>query len=136
MSNSIKRVRDIKILFDKVLLPNYSYETNFSCAEFLVDINHSLIIKAKLEKNENQMIYKFVVDTQFLSNAEISYDEVVMLKKIIDILEENRKFVLSRLKKYTVEEYNEEERKRKEDSEKMLKALEKMIEMSYKKEYD
>ena len=111
------------------MLPNYIYKTNFNSSDFLIDINYNIIIKAKLIKKDNKMVYEFVVDTQFMSEAEITYDEIVMIKNIIDILEENRKFVLSRLKKYTVEEYEKEEQERKEQSEKALEALKQIITM-------
>ena len=128
-NKKIKRVKDLKKIIDKVLLPNYIYKTNFNSSDFLIDINYNIIIKAKLIKKDNKMVYEFVVDTQFMSEAEITYDEIVMIKNIIDILEENRKFVLSRLKKYTVEEYEKEEQERKEQSEKALEALKKIITM-------
>ena len=128
-NKKIKRVKDLKKIIDKVLLPNYIYKTNFNSSDFLIDINYNIIIKAKLIKKDNKMVYEFVVDTQFMSEAEITYDEIVMIKNIIDILEENRKFVLSRLKKYTVEEYEKEEQERKEQSEKALEALKQIITM-------
>ena len=128
-NKKIKRVKDLKKIIDKVLLPNYIYKTNFNSSEFLIDINYNIIIKAKLIKKDNKMVYEFVVDTQFMSEAEITYDEFVMIKNIIDILEENRKFVLSRLKKYTVEEYEKEEQERKEQSEKALETLKQIITM-------
>ena len=128
-NKKIKRVKDLKKIIDKVLLPNYIYKTNFNSSDFLIDINYNIIIKAKLIKKDNKMVYEFVVDTQFMSEAEITYDEIVMIKNIIDILEENRKFVLSRLKKYMVEEYEKEEQERKEQSEKALEALKQIITM-------
>ena len=128
-NKKIKRVKDLKKIIDKVLLPNYIYKTNFNSSDFLIDINYNIIIKAKLIKKDNKMVYEFVVDTQFMSEAEITYDEIVMIKNIIDILEESRKFVLSRLKKYMVEEYEKEEQERKEQSEKALEALKKIITM-------
>ena len=128
-NKKIKRVKDLKKIIDKVLLPNYIYKTNFNSSDFLIDINYNIIIKAKLIKKDNKMVYEFVVDTQFMSESEITYDEIVMIKNIIDILEENRKFVLSRLKKYTVEEYEKEEQERKEQSEKALEALKQIITM-------
>lgn len=103
--NKIRTVKEIRKLIDEVMLPEYSYKTNFSSSDFLVDINYNLVISANLVKEDNKMIYKFILDTQFLSSREITYDELKMLTKIIDILEDNRKFVLSRLKKYTVEEW-------------------------------
>ena len=135
-NKKIKRVKDLKKIIDKVLLPNYIYKTNFNSSDFLIDINYNIIIKAKLIKKDNKMVYEFVVDTQFMSEAEITYDEIVMIKNIIDILEENRKFVLSRLKKYTIEEYEKEEQERKEQSEKALEALKQILTMKYKNEYD
>lgn len=128
-NKKIKRVKDLKKIIDKVLLPNYIYKSNFNSSDFLIDINYNIIIKAKLIKKDNKMVYEFVVDTQFISETEISYDEIVMIKNIIGILEENRKFVLSRLKKYTVEEYEKEEQERKEQSEKALEALKQMLTM-------
>ena len=128
-NKKIKRVKDLKKIIDKVLLPNYIYKTNFNSSDFLIDINYNIIIKAKLIKKDNKMVYEFVVDTQFMSEAEITYDEIVMIKNIIDILEKNRKLVLSRLKKYTVEEYEKEQQERKEQSEKALEALKQIITM-------
>lgn len=121
----IKSVKEIKKLIDEVILPGYYYKTNFSCSDFLIDINYKLIINALLVKQENKMVYKFVLDTQFLSGKEISYEEMKMIINIMDILENNRKFVLARLKKYTVEEYEKEQEERKKQSEMMLEALKK-----------
>lgn len=131
--NKIRTVKEIRKLIDEVMLPEYSYKTNFSSSDFLVDINYNLVISANLVKEDNKMIYKFILDTQFLSSREITYDELKMLTKIIDILEDNRKFVLSRLKKYTVEEWEEEERIRKKRSDEMLEALKMMLEGHMKK---
>lgn len=86
---------------------------------------------AKLVEKNHKMIYEFVLDTQFVSDKEISYDELKMVIKIIDILESNRKFVLSRLKKYTVEEYKKEKEERERLSNKMLEALTKELERKY-----
>ena len=135
-SKSIKRVKDLKVLIDNVMLPNYYYKTNFSCSDFLIDINYRIIVKANLVKKDNKMVYEFVVDTQFISEQEITYDEIVMIKNIIEILEENKKFVLSRLKKYTVEEYEKEEQERKANSERALEELKKMITMKYNNELE
>ena len=135
-SKSIKRVKDLKVLIDNVMLPNYYYKTNLSCSDFLIDINYKIIIKANLVKKDNKMIYEFVVDTQFISDQEITYDEIVMIKNIIEILETNKKFVLSRLKKYTVEEYEKEEQERKANSERALEELKKMITMKYNNELE
>ena len=82
----IKSVKEIKKLIDEVILPGYYYKTNFSCSDFLVDINCKLIINALLVKQENKMVYKFVLDTQFLSGKEISYEEMKMIINIMDIL--------------------------------------------------
>ena len=46
-----------------------------------------------------------------------------MIKDVIDLLNQNKKLALSRLKKWTVEEYREDERIRKIRSEKMLEEL-------------
>ena len=121
--NKICTVKEIKKLIDKVMIKGYIYKTNFSCAEFLVDISNGLVIGAKLVKHDNKMEYEFVLDTQFLSEKYITTDELKMINEIINILEDNKKFVISKLKKYTVEEYEREEEYRKKQSEMILKAL-------------
>ena len=82
MNNRIKSVKEIKKLINEVLLPGYCYKTNFSCADFLIDINYKFIIKAELVKKDNRMIYVFVLDTQFLSEKVISYEEMKMVINI------------------------------------------------------
>lgn len=119
----VKTVKEIKKLIDQVMLPGYKYQTNFSSSEFLVDINYSLVIAAKLVKKDDKMVYEFILDTQFISSKEVTYDELKMVNAIIDILEENRSFVLSRLKKYTVKEYEDEMKEREKSREEFLKAL-------------
>lgn len=123
----MKTVKELKKEIDKVMLPNYTYETNLSCSEQLIYFNTGLAIGAKLEKVNNEMVYKFIVDTQFKSDNEITYDELVIIKNVIEILETNRKFVLRRLKKYTVIEYENELKEKQERSEKILEALEAFI---------
>lgn len=123
----IKSVKEIKKLIDKVVLPGYKYKTNFSCGEFLIDINSSLIIAAELVKEDKQMKYRFVLDTQFLQGRVVTYEEISMIAKIINIFEENRSFVLSKSKKYTVEEYEKEKEYRIKQSEMMLEALKQFV---------
>lgn len=81
------------------------------------------------------MIYVFVLDTQFLSEKVISYEEMKMVINIIKILENNRKFVLSRLKKYTVEEYEKEKMERERKSEMMLEVLKTMFIKKIERDY-
>ncbi len=64
-----------------------------------------------------------MLDTQFLSNKEITYEEILMIKNIIDLLNKNKKLALSRLKKWTIEEYIEDKRQRELRSQQMLEAL-------------
>lgn len=96
-------------------------------AERLVSINHGVGIGAKLVHAEDKMIYEFVVDTQFISAKEITYDEICMCKDIIDILEKNRNFVLRRLKKYTVEEYEQEQIEFSRKQEQFIKFLDSLV---------
>lgn len=123
----VSSVKELRLLIDNAILPNYKYKTNLSSPEFLVDIDSKFIIIAKPMCDDTRFYYEFMLNTEFLSNKEITYDEIVMIKNIIEILEENRCFVLSRLKKYTVSEYKEELRVREENSERMLETLKQMI---------
>ena len=50
-----------------------------------------------------------------------------MCKDIIDIFEKNRNFVLRRLKKYTVEEYEQEQLEFKQRQESFIKFLDSLV---------
>ena len=125
----INRVKDIKKLIDQVMLPGYSYKTNFNSKEFLVKIRDSLVIAAKLVKKDNTMEYEFILDTQFLYCNEIKLDELKMISDIMNILECNRNFVLSRLKKYTVEEYEKEQFERNKESDEIFEFLKSCVQV-------
>jgi len=115
-------LRNLKQEIKKKVLQGYELRTNFSSNEFLVEIGN-LIIIAKIICTDTEVKYEFALDTQFVSDKEISYKEIVMIKDVIDLLNQNKKLALSRLKKWTVEEYREDERIRKIRSEKMLEEL-------------
>lgn len=123
----MKTVKELKQEIDKVIVTGYTYRTNLSWPESLVSINHGVAIGAKLIQKDNQMIYEFYVDTQFVGSKEIAYDEICMCKNIIEILERNRGFVLKRLKKYTVEEYEQEEIAFKKRQEELMHFFENLI---------
>lgn len=129
-------MKEIRKLIDEVRLADYTYRTNFSNNECLIDFDCGIIIAAKLVKQDDKMVYKFILDTQFISDKEITYEEIKMIHSIIDILEENRRFVLSRLKKYTVEEWEKEQEERKIRSEKILEAFKLMLEDHIKRKYE
>ena len=123
----INSVKEIKKVINKLIIPGYHYKTNFSCSDFLVDIESKFIIIAKPVCTDKDFHYEFILDTQFLSEKEINYQELVMIKNIIEVLEENKNFALKRLKKYTVDEYKKELRLREEKSRKILLALDNYI---------
>ena len=50
-----------------------------------------------------------------------------MIKEVIEILEENRKIAISRLKKWTIEEYEKDRKQKEKSSEEMLEALKRAI---------
>lgn len=76
---------------------------------------------------EREVRYEFILDIQFLSSKEIQYKELVMIKDVIEILELNRETAISRLKKWTVQEYKEDRRQKEKRSEEMLEALKKSL---------
>ena len=123
---AIKTVKEIKNLIDKVIIPGYTYKTNFSSPDFLVELG-DLVIKANLIQRDDKMVYGFALDIQFRYTYLVNYDEIIMINKIIKILEENRQFVLSKFKKYTVEEYQKEQELRDKRSEEFLNFLDKMV---------
>lgn len=106
----------------KNAIEGYKVKTNFSSCDFLVQIGGFIII-AKPICLEKEVRYELMLDTQFLSNKEMTYEEIVMIKNIIDLLNQNKKLVLSKLKKWTIEEYIENKRQRELRSQQMLEAL-------------
>lgn len=116
------KLKDLKQEIIKNTIEGYKVKTNFSSSDFLVEIG-SMIIIAKPICLEKEVKYEFMLDTQFLSSNEITYEEILMIKNIIDLLNENKKLAISRLKKWTVEEFIEDRRKAELRSEQMLEAL-------------
>lgn len=117
-------LKDLKQEISKEAIEGYKVKTNFSSCEFLVEVG-DITIMAKPICLEKEVRYEFMLDIQWLSSNEVSYKEIVMIKNIMDILNENKKLAISRLKKSTVEEYKEDKRKREEQSEQMLEILKK-----------
>lgn len=116
------KLKDLKQEIMKNTIEGYKVKINFSSCDFFVEIG-SMIIIAKPICLEKEVKYEFMLDTQFLSNNEITYEEIVMIKNTIDLLNENKKLAISRLKKWTVEEFIEDRRKEDLKSEQMFEAL-------------
>lgn len=90
-------------------IEGYKVKTNFSSCDFLVQIGGFIII-AKPICLEKEVNYEFMLDAQFLSNKEMTYEEIVSIKNIIDLLNKNKNLALSKLEKWTIEEYIEDQR--------------------------
>ena len=122
----IKNLKELKSMIKNEVLEGYRLKTNFSSDEFFVEIG-SMIIIAKSICLADEVKYEFVLDTQFLYSKEITYEEIVMIKKVIDILKKYKKLAISRLKKWTVEEYLEDKKISEKQSEQMLEYLKKAL---------
>ena len=123
----MKTVKELKQELDKIMKTGYTYRTNLSWREMLVEFECGIGIGTKLVKIEDKIVYEFIVNTEFVSSKEISYDEICMCKDIIDIFEKNRNFVLRRLKKYTVEEYEQDQLEFKQRQESFIKFLDSLV---------
>ena len=115
-------LRDLKHEISKKAIGGYKVKTNFSSCEFLVEVGNITII-AKPVCLEKEVKYEFVLDTQWLSSNEVTYEEIVMIKNVMDILNENKKLAISRLTKWTVEEYKQDKKQREIQSNQMLEML-------------
>lgn len=124
--NGLKNIKELKALIKSEMLEGYKLKTNFSSDEFFVEFGNFIII-AKIICLEKEVKYEFTLDTQFVFNKEITYDEIVMIKNVIDILNKYKKLAISRLKKWTLEEYLEDRKIREKRSEEMLEALKKAL---------
>lgn len=126
LESNVKTIKELREIIKKEVLKGYKSKTNFSSDEFFVEVG-SLIIIAKTICLEKEVKYDFVLDTQFLSSKEITYEEIIMVKNIIDILNKYKELAISRLKKWTVEEYLEDKKIREKQSEQMLEYLKKAL---------
>lgn len=126
LESNVKTIKELREIIKKEVLKGYKLKTNFSSDEFFVEVG-SLIIIAKTICLEKEVKYDFVLDTQFLSSKEITYEEIIMVKNIIDILNKYKELAISRLKKWTVEEYLEDKKIREKQSEQMLEYLKKAL---------
>lgn len=115
-------LKELKKEIIKNTIEGYKVKTNFSSCDFFIQIGGFVII-AKPICLEKEVKYEFMLDIQFLSNKEIVYEEILMIKNIIDLLNKNKKLAVSRLKKWTIEEYIEDKRQREVRSQQMLEAL-------------
>jgi len=115
-------LKDLKHEISKKAIEGYKVKTNFSSCEFFVEVGNITII-AKPVCLEKEVKYEFMLDTQWLSSNEVTYEEIVMIKNVMDILNENKKLAISRLKKWTVEEYKQDKKQREIQSNQMLEML-------------
>ena len=115
-------VTELKNIIKTKVLEGYRLKTNFSSEDFFIEVGN-LIIIAKPICTKEEVRYEFLLDTQFVSSKEIDYKELKMIKEIIEILELHRKTAISKLRKWTVKEYEEDKKLKKEQSEKVLEAL-------------
>jgi len=122
-------VTELKNIIKTKVLEGYRLKTNFSSEGFFIEVGN-LIIIAKPICTKKEVRYEFLLDTQFVSSKEINYKELKMIKEIIEILETHRKTAISRLRKWTVQEYEQDKKLKEEQSEKMLEASKKAFMMN------
>lgn len=118
----MRNVTELKREIKKIIPSDYSVKINFSSPEFLIEYD-SNVIMAKEICNDKEVYYDFVLDVQFNSFKYIVYKDIVIVKKIIDLLNQNKELAISRLKKRTVSEYHEALEKFKKNQEKILLSL-------------
>ena len=115
-------VTQLKNIIKNKIPEKYRFKTNFSSADFFIEIGNYIII-AKPICIDNQIKYEFMVDVEFISQKEINYEELNILKEVIDILEDNKKTAISRLRKWTVDEFEQYKKIREKKSQELLEVL-------------
>lgn len=131
--NDKKEFAKIRKAIKKQLISGYKCKIDFDDPRFLVEIEEVLIIAAKPYKKNNKIVYEFVFDIRFIGGDYIiTYEEIKMIDKIIEILYNYKENIISKFKKYTLEEYEYEEEKANYFLEHIGRALEKSLEKTYK----
>lgn len=129
--NEFARIRK---LIKKELIPGYKCKIDFDDPRFLIEVEEVLIIAAKLYKKNNQMVYEFVFDIRFIGGDYIiTYEEIKMINRVIEILYNYKETIISKFKQYTVEEYEYEEAKANYFLEHFGRAMKKTLEKTYEK---
>ena len=125
------KLKELKQKIINLAINGYKVRTNFSSCDFLISLDNFIII-AKPICTENEVKYEFMLDTQFISKNEITYEQIVMIKKIIDLLYLNKKLAISRLKKWTVEAFVEDQKQREIRSQEAIEELKEILIQSMK----
>lgn len=131
------KLKELKQKIINLAINGYKVRTNFSSCDFLISLDNlvsldNFIIIAKPICTENELKYEFMLDTQFISKNEITYEQIVMIKNIIDLLYLNKKLAISRLKKWTVEAFVEDQRQREIRSQEAIEELKEILIQSMK----
>lgn len=125
------KLKELKQEIINLAINGYKVRTNFSSCDFLISLDNFIII-AKPICTENEVKYEFMLDTQFISKNEITYEQIVMIKNIIDLLYLNKKLAISRLKKWTVEAFVEDQKQREIRSQEAIEELKEILIQSMK----
>ena len=120
-SNKLKK--EIKTVVPK----GYKLKTNFKTNDFLVEIDN-IIISAKPVYKKNKIEYEFLLDTQFLNGKEIKYDELLMVKKVIEILEKNKERIVIKFKSFLPYKIPSKQEIIEDENEKLLESLKSLYE--------
>lgn len=122
----MKNVTELKKEIKKIIPSYYRVKTNFNCSEFLVEYGNNIIM-AKEVCTDKKVYYDFVLDTQFNSSGYIVYEDIVITKNIMDVLNQNKELATSKLPKRTVLEYHKALEDSKKNQEQVLLSLKYMF---------
>lgn len=135
--NNKKEYAKIRKQIMEQLISGYKCKINFNDPSFLIEIEDNLIIAAIPYKKNNQIVYEFVFDIRFIgSDYVISYEEVKMINRIIEILYNYKEIIVSKFRQYTVEEYDYEEEKANYILDSFARALENTLKKAYEERID
>lgn len=135
--NNKKEYAKIRKQIREQLISGYKCKINFNDPSFLIEIEDNLIIAAIPYKKNNQIVYEFVFDIRFIGgDYVISYEEVKMINRIIEILYNYKEIIVSKFRQYTVEEYDYEEEKANYILDSFARALENTLKKAYEERID
>ena len=135
--NNKKEYAKIRKQIREQLISGYKCKINFNDPSFLIEIEDNLIIAAIPYKKNNQIVYEFVFDIRFIGgDYVISYEEVKMINRIIEILYNYKEIIVSKFRQYTVEEYDYEEEKANYVLDSFARALENTLKKAYEERID
>lgn len=92
----VKSIKELRSELDKVMPKDYTYYIDYSYDYFRIEIDHYFVIDARVERLVDYVTCEFVLEVKEFDDY-LTYNDLMLVICVIDVLNNNRDFVLSKL---------------------------------------